>query len=209
MYETQKLPVDTKTVYLAGPEVFLPEDQAKALGARKKVICRRHGFEPVFPLDLEPDVAHAQPHEVAMQIFRICTAMMERCDLVIANMTPFRGVSMDVGTAIEIGFMLASGKPVFAYTNVGDDYIDRVSRASRSGGSRAVLEVEGPFLAEGDLALSVEDFGLCDNLMCEGPVRLSGGEVVRYSAQAENRLTELAAFEECVQQARQVLGQKT
>jgi len=32
---------------------------------------------------------------------------------------------MDVGTAVEIGYMHAQGKPVFGYTNVAADYADR------------------------------------------------------------------------------------
>src|SRR5258708_1028231 len=35
--------------YLAGPEVFLPD--AAEIGRRKKELCRRHGFEGLYPLD--------------------------------------------------------------------------------------------------------------------------------------------------------------
>ena len=37
---------------------------------------------------------------------------MRSCQLCIANLTPFRGVSMDSGTAYEVGFMRALGRPV-------------------------------------------------------------------------------------------------
>ena len=37
----------TKRVYLAGPEVFLTN--AREIGARKRVICERHGLVGVFP----------------------------------------------------------------------------------------------------------------------------------------------------------------
>ena len=43
------------TVYLAGPDVFLAN--ALALGARKKEICRAHGFDALFPLDDQLDPA--------------------------------------------------------------------------------------------------------------------------------------------------------
>ncbi len=39
------------TVYLAGPEVFLPD--AIELGERKKRLCRAYGFEGLYPLDNE------------------------------------------------------------------------------------------------------------------------------------------------------------
>jgi nucleoside 2-deoxyribosyltransferase len=34
------------------------------------------------------------------------------------NCSPFRGVSLDAGTAYEIGYACALGKPVFGYSNV-------------------------------------------------------------------------------------------
>ena len=45
---------------------------------------------------------------------------MRSCDLLIANLTPFRGVSMDSGTAFEVGFMRALGRPVLGYTTATD-----------------------------------------------------------------------------------------
>jgi nucleoside 2-deoxyribosyltransferase len=168
-------------VYLAGPEVFLPD--AVEIGDRKKRICARHGLTGVFPLDTDVDADDAYLRD-ASKIFRHCLACMDRADLVIANMTPFRGVSMDVGTAVELGYMYARGVPVFGYTNVADDYSARVD-------------------ADG---MSVEAFGLCDNLMCEGAVVASGARVVRTTIDAEARYTDLTGFEECVRAAAEVFG---
>jgi nucleoside 2-deoxyribosyltransferase len=166
-------------VYLAGPEVFLPD--ALDIGERKKRICAQHGFTGLFPSD--SDAASGDPHlDSAAAIFRHCVACMDRADLVIANMTPFRGVSMDVGTAVELGYMYARGVPVFGYTNVADDYGERV-------------EADG---------MSVEAFGLCDNLMCESAVVASGARVVRTTVDADVRYTDLAGFEECVRAAAEV-----
>ena len=75
--------------------------------------------------------------------------MMEQSDLVIANMTPFRGGSIDPGTAVEIGFMYARGRPVFGYTNVAGDYAARVAP------NGALVDAEG---------MSIEQFGLLDRL---------------------------------------------
>ena len=193
-------------IYLAGPEVFLAE--AIAIGARKKAICADHGFEGIYPFD-EPLPTGAMT-EVGHRIFDNCVGMMDRCDLpasvldptrplivfehlvdmlersdlAIANMTPFRGVSMDVGTAVEIGYMHAQGKPVFGYTNVAADYVDRCD----------------------DDGCEVEAFGFHDNLMCEGPVFHSGGYVVRGDVAPDALYTDLEAFEACVRQARQRAG---
>jgi len=51
-------------------------------------------------------------------IYRGNVAHMDRSDAIVANMTPFRGVSMDAGTAFEMGYMAAKGKPVLGYTHV-------------------------------------------------------------------------------------------
>jgi len=171
-------------VYLAGPEVFLPD--GKEIGQNKRAICMAHGFDAVFPLDKEPSGEQA-PAAIASEIFSICVEMMESCDLVVANMTPFRGVSMDVGTAVEIGYMYARGKPIFAYTNVADDYFPRVKTAD-------VAEIDE----------AVEDFGLSDNLMCEMPVLRSGSRVMRYAVPGNRVLTDLRGFEACVVDAKRV-----
>jgi nucleoside 2-deoxyribosyltransferase len=181
--ETRPAKKTQPMVYLAGPEVFLPN--ANDLGARKKAICARHGFDGVFPLDEEPGT-HPQAEEMGVAIFETCITIMNRCDLAIANLTPFRGISMDVGTAVEIGYMRGQGKPVFGYTNSADDLKIRIEAS--------------PVSDEFD----VEDFGFVDNLMCEGVIRSSGGRVVRGTTARESLLTDLVAFEDSVRNASRV-----
>lgn len=167
--------------YLAGPEVFLTN--AIEIGSAKVSICRSHGFDAVFPV-APPGSMPAISSQRGYEIFDWCVETMGRCNLVIANMTPFRGVSMDVGTAVEIGYMFGKGHPVFGYTNVIEDYLARVS----------------------DDSLAVESFGFADNLMCEGPVWKSGGSVVRTDVDATERFTDLRGFVTCVEQAVSMLG---
>ena len=50
---------------------------------------------------------------------------MHSCDALVANLTPFRGVSADAGTAFEVGFMRALGRPVLGYTYTGLAYVER------------------------------------------------------------------------------------
>lgn len=160
--------------YLAGPEVFLSD--AAAIGAAKKEICGRHGLQGLFPGDIPaPDVSP----EGARLLFRGAVEMMDRADLIIANMTPFRGVSIDAGTAVEIGYMYAHGRPVFGYTNDGDPYAARVTPDGTS----------------------VEPFGLTDNLMCVAPALEWAPIVVRDDVPHGARLRDLAGFEECVRRA--------
>src|SRR6266511_2425820 len=92
----------TPVVYLAGPEVFLPK--AVEIGEAKKRICEQHDLVGLFPLDGAAQPTGA-PADQGHAIFSQCLELMNQCDLIIANMTAFRGPSMDVGTAIEVGYM--------------------------------------------------------------------------------------------------------
>ena len=42
-------------IYLAGPDVFLPD--AVEIGRRKAAICARHGLTGLYPLDNAIDIA--------------------------------------------------------------------------------------------------------------------------------------------------------
>ena len=167
-------------VYLAGPDVFLPD--AVALGDAKKRLCAEHGFEGVFPLDSPTDHLDDLPgQEAGLGVFDLCVELMDGCDLAIANMTPFRGPSMDVGTAVEVGYMFAQGKPVFGYTDSSAGYADRVT-------------VDG---------FHIEPFGLCENLMAPGAVARSTGALPVQAAHGyEPRIDELDAFVECLRAVR-------
>jgi nucleoside 2-deoxyribosyltransferase len=46
-------------IYLAGPDVFLPD--AIAIGQRKREICQRHGVTGLYPLDNTVDLTAPTP----------------------------------------------------------------------------------------------------------------------------------------------------
>jgi nucleoside 2-deoxyribosyltransferase len=181
-------------IYLAGPEVFLPDPVGA--GARKRALCATHGFEGVYPLDAELDRSGLSKADAARRISLANEALIRSCDLVIANMTPFRGVSMDVGTAFEVGYMRSLGRPVLGYTNTAIDLRER-SEMGRAGGVRL------PFDADAS-DVSVEDFGLAENLMIEIAVMESGGRVVLTSVPAGAEMTDLTGFEACLVQAKRL-----
>src|SRR5262249_44680395 len=106
----------------------------------------------------------------------------------------FRGVSMDSGTAFEVGFMRALERPVLGYTNTVADLRER-SEMGRSGGVRLAFDSDAP-------DVGVEDFGLAENLMIEIAVMESGASVVRPAVPAGAEMTDLTAFEACLVQAR-------
>jgi nucleoside 2-deoxyribosyltransferase len=91
-------------VYLAGPDVFLPD--ALDIGRRKREICARYGVIGHYPLDNTIDRKAA---DASLRIFKGNQAMMDAADAIIANLTPFRGPSADAGTVYELGYMAGLG----------------------------------------------------------------------------------------------------
>jgi nucleoside 2-deoxyribosyltransferase len=164
-------------VYLAGPDVFLAD--TVQVGTAKKELCARFGMVGVYPGDGAYErLAGLAPPDAGLVAFDICVELMDTCDLALANMTPFRGPSMDVGTAVEIGYMYAQGKPVYGYSNTAGVYADRVAP-------------DGLF---------IEPFDLCDILMAPGVVARSTGEMPTQVAGLDDQasIDAPAAFAECV-----------
>lgn len=187
-------------IYLAGPDVFAPDPQA--LAEAKKAICQAHGFIGVFPLDKELDLSGLEPMQAGQRISQANEGLMRTCDLIIANMTPFRGPSMDVGTAYEMGFMRALDRPVLGYTNDGRLFAERARQwagIGRGDGGHP----HGDADADGML---IEDFGMLENLMMHGAVVASHGVIETDTVAGPARFTALDAFERSVVCARELLG---
>ena len=185
----------TQKIYLAGPEVFL--EDATQIADQKRAISARHGFEGRFPLDGDLDLTGLSKREAGIAIFQANRKMMDACDLVIANMTPFRGPSMDVGTAFEIGYMAGCGKLVLGYTNVTALFADRTK--AFLGPDLTVRPSDGQPADANNM--SVEDFDQVDNLMLESAIVEAGFEVVRTDVPADRLYRDLRGFEACVEQA--------
>ncbi len=186
-------------VYLAGPDVFLADPLA--LADRKKALCAAYGFEGVFPLDKTLDLSGLSPRDMGLAIARGNERLMDGCDLVIAQMTPFRGPGMDGGTAFEMGYMRAQGKPVLGYSNVAAPYAERV-RLLHPGRlrPRPTGSLEDPD------GLEVESFDLLDNLMMHGAILSCGAEMQAEDAPVDQRYTALHAFERCLSIARELMA---
>jgi nucleoside 2-deoxyribosyltransferase len=172
--------------YLAGPDVFLAD--AKANAAAKIAICAKYGILGLAPLNDDIEAIMKLPEDAAWRaIYLKDIEMMEESDIIIANLTPFRGASADSGTLIEVGWFLGRGKPVFGYSN------SAVPFAARSQSQVAAVP-------DAIAGLAVEGFGLPDNLMIPGAVEYGGGlpvflplvgEVVAFDS--------LGVFERCVE----------
>jgi nucleoside 2-deoxyribosyltransferase len=185
-------------VYLAGPDVFVPD--AEARGAELKSICAQHRMTGVFPLDSLPEEPPAWADLPQFRRIALCNeAHIHSCDALIANLTPFRSPSADAGTVFELGFMRALGRPIFAWSNTEIAFTARTLDAI---GARHTPE--GTW-RDGE-GLLVEDFGCVDNLMIDAAVLASGGVLVTRAVPLERRWTDLEAFAVCVAEAARVLG---
>jgi nucleoside 2-deoxyribosyltransferase len=181
------------SVYLAGPDVFLPD--AVEIGRRKAALCARHGLTALYPLDNAVDGA---ARDGSLQIFRGNETMMTGADAVIANLTPFRGPGADAGTVYELGYMAGRGKLCLGYSNDPSSYADRVRKftgvVSRDG---RLVDATG---------LTVEDFGLGDNLMMIHALDQHGCALVTPWQAPADIWHDLTAFEACVHLAAERLA---
>lgn len=137
-------------VYLAGPDIFRPNPEA--FGNELKKICSEFGLVGCYPLDNQIDLSGFKSGpEKGMRIYQADIDLIHQCDAVVANISPFRGISADPGTAVEIGYATALGKPVAVYSNDLSIYSQRAA--------------ENGFGGDG---WHLENFSLCDNLMLMG-----------------------------------------
>jgi len=172
-------------IYLAGPDVFLPD--AVEIGRRKAAICGRYGLTGLYPLDNKVDLTAP---DASRQIFCANESMMDEADAIIANLTPFRGAGADPGTVYELGYMAGRRKFCLAYSNDGAIYADRLGRFTTvTSEDGRLVDTQG---------LTVEDFGLVDNLMMIHALELHGCPLVTPATKPVDVWHDLAAFEACV-----------
>lgn len=129
-----------KSVYIAGPWVFRKD--AKEHAEHLRSLVESFGFKVLIPIDNECSSAF----EIKMGNIE----MIKSCDYVIADITPFRGVSCDAGTAYEIGYAEALGKPVVLWSEDRRSYKARVAE---------------DFYVD---SCNIEDFNRVENLMIQG-----------------------------------------
>ena len=130
---------------------------------------------------------------------------MRAADGMIANLTPWRGVGADVGTAYELGFMRALARPVCAYSNDSRSHTARVKLtlgASLQRDSLGVVRTEDGYL--------IENFGeeIADNIMLDNSVLQSGGAPVLMGHLLPEQpayYSDLTAFRLAVQQMVKIL----
>jgi len=172
----------TYFVYLAGPEVFLPDPIAA--GAEKKALIKSLNEKYDWPFQLvglypmDNEIADFKPDFVTgLKIYDANIALMDKAHFITANMVRFRGPSMDVGTAFEMGYMRGLSKPVYAYYDAkpfyGKDeapgiYAERVNQHYPISTEHKGKDVHGQ---------TIEDFAMADNLMMIGSLESGAKEI--------------------------------
>jgi nucleoside 2-deoxyribosyltransferase len=171
-----------KRIYLAGPEVFFPAEEHQAIVAEKKRLLQEHGFEGIDPLDTELGFSGNEAKlRRGHKIYRANRDLMDSCDAIIANLTPFRGISADPGTVFEVGYMIGQGKRAFGFTLESRHYRERAGSKNLD-----------------DLGHTIEDFEMSDNLMIEGGIYGSGGQLFAAEQPSEHLFFSADLFRRCV-----------
>jgi nucleoside 2-deoxyribosyltransferase len=138
----------TPKIYLAGPSVFDPDWEAQANAM--KAACLERGAIGLYPKDNQLDMP-ADRLAQGLRIYEVDRDLVIECDGVVADFTPFRGPSADVGTVWEMGYGYGLGKAVAAFSRDRRDYHVRLPE----------------WLPEHD-GRAIESFGMADNLMLTG-----------------------------------------
>ncbi|ADZ93134.1 nucleoside 2-deoxyribosyltransferase [Marinomonas mediterranea] len=177
-----------QTIYLAGPEVFLPN--AEEIGENKKSLCKKYGFIGLFPLD-KVITPQKTPIETALAISEGNELLVERSDIVLANLTPFRGTSADAGTIYELGLGRGLRKQLAAYSNTTTPFLERVWRDYGQGSIEQAPKGD----IRDRLNHKIEEFGLIDNLMLEGGIHLANGLFLAGDVNNAYLYSDLSVFE--------------
>jgi nucleoside 2-deoxyribosyltransferase len=188
-------------LYLAGPEVFLPDPVAYA--DQQRALCAQYGFTPLHPVDNGPTSGEqriaalqrlydavqlyrttpqralaALPSEemrCAMKIYLGNIRYVRECDIVMANCNAFRGALVDDGTAYELGLGNGLGKPTYGYIETALPAVQNVLQRYP-----CTIQDDG-VPRDRDGYLVVDDFGTAINLMLECGMLLGGGRLVEGS----------------------------
>ena len=110
-----------KKIYIAGFDVF--KEDAVEIGVKYLDLCKEYGFIGLFPLDNEFDFTQDKK-KVALDIFKANKDLIDKCDVVVANLNPFRGKEADSGTIWECGYASAKNKEVIGYIDNDTSYLN-------------------------------------------------------------------------------------
>ena len=161
------------------------ERDPAAIFDRMKTLCLAHGVVGVAPLDNQIGLVGIVPgKDLLERIVRADIGLMDSLDGAVFCLDGFRrGPEMDAGTAFEVGYMKALGKPIAGWTRDIRPYPQRVADFFRSAfGEELVLATAGlvggtsGLLRDPD-GILVHSEGCAQNAMVHVGIELAGGVV--------------------------------
>lgn len=101
---------------------------------RMKTLCLAHGVVGVAPVDNQTGLEGVAPgRDLLERIVQADIALMDSLEAAVFCLDGFRrGPEMDAGTAFEVGYMKALGKPIAGWTRDTRPYPQRVAEHFRS-----------------------------------------------------------------------------
>ena len=121
-----------KKIYIAGPDVF--ERNSIEMGKKLVQLCQEYGYKGLYPLDNIVDFSQ-EKQKIASDIYKANVEMINKADIVIANLNSFRGKEADSGTVWECGYAYALGKKVYGYMSNTKNYIECFENKTQENGT--------------------------------------------------------------------------
>jgi len=118
-------------IYIAGPDVF--ERDSIEIGKKLVQLCLDYGYKGLYPLDNVVDFSQSK-HKIAQDIYDANAQMIEDADIVIANLSSFRGKEADTGTVWECGYAHGLKKDVYGYMDRSSAYIEQFDSKKEDAG---------------------------------------------------------------------------
>jgi len=139
-----------KKIYIAGPDVF--EKNSIEIGEKLVALCGKYAYEGLYPLDNVVDFSQ-EKRKIAQDIYEANVAMIDSSDIVIANLSSFRGKEADTGTVWECGYAYAKGKEVYGYMSREGNYIDQFDSKRQENG--IFLDEDNRFIEDFDHSINL------------------------------------------------------
>jgi nucleoside 2-deoxyribosyltransferase len=172
-------------IYLAWPDVFKwwTIEQKKEIANEMKEICQKYGFQWNYPLDNEIDGTDKE--NIRKHIFSANIKMMNKSDIILANISAFRWPHSDIWTGFEQWYMFWAWKPIYWYNRPNISLVERIWIKDENWDD-------------------VEDFENSENLMIEEGIKQSWWKIIfaENEAWSSDKLIFLKNFEETIQTVR-------
>lgn len=165
-----------REVYIADNSRLWPDADSRKYRAEVLKLCKPHGLECVWPSEhyLFPDLlppSERDDAKVGRLLPRAPLMNISGVSAIVADVSPFRGPSLNPVIAFEIGIAVTLGVPVFAWTEATQRNCAQRQTAFRPIIDRIPNDVteEGPGgLWYDSQGFKVEDFGLVESAVIAG-----------------------------------------